>query len=81
MRNIFGDGDYVFLQGRRLTVEEKEVYLEKENMFFLRRRRMAEKEKEDRLQEVDLSGSGDIANPSPLIVATQKPHLSQLWEP
>ena len=34
MRNVFGDGKYVFLQGRRLTVGEKEVYLEKENMLF-----------------------------------------------
>ena len=34
MRNRFGDGNYVFLQGRRLIVEEKDVYLEKGYMFF-----------------------------------------------
>ena len=39
-----------FLQGRGLTVEEKDVYLDMENMF-LWRRRITEKEKEDQLQE------------------------------
>ena len=45
----------MFLQGSRLT-GEKEVYLEKENMLFLRRRRITEKEKEDHLREPGPSG-------------------------
>ena len=42
---------YDFLQGRSLTIEEKEENIWRRKICFLQRRRITEKEKEDHLQE------------------------------
>ena len=44
MKNIFGDGKYVFAGEKINSMDECGKYLEKEFMFFLRRRRIREKE-------------------------------------
>ena len=50
MRNVFGDGKYVFAGEKTNSRGKRGKYVEKENMF-LRKRRTTEKEKEDYLHE------------------------------